>query len=210
MFSIYTDCYPFKLIDLPYSYDALEPFIDTKTVEIHHNKHLKKYVDNLNSTLEDYPKYQCWSLNELIKNSYLLPYKIQNDVINNAGGVFNHNFYFQGMTPDSSPGPQRNLLAAILCQFGSFEEFKALFQETALKVFGSGYAVLCIDKSKRLKIATLPNQCTVLNNDLCPIIMIDVWEHAYYLKYQNRRDLYIDNWFHLINWNFAEKCYLKA
>ncbi|MEG0691877.1 MAG: superoxide dismutase [Oscillospiraceae bacterium] len=193
---------------LDYAYDALEPFIDAKTIEIHHNRHLKKYVDTLNKTLENYPKYQCWSLKELIKNSYLLPYSIQTDVINNAGGVFNHNFYFSCMTPNSSRFPLPNLFAAIECQFCSFNEFKSTFKDTALKVFGSGYAALCVDKLKRLKIVTLPNQCTVLPIDLRPILMIDVWEHAYYLKYQNLRANYIDSWFELIDWEFAEECYL--
>ncbi len=196
-------------MQLNYSYDALEPFIDTKTVEIHHNRHLKKYVDNLNKALENSPKYQCWSLKELIKNSYLLPYNIQNDVINNAGGVFNHNFYFSGMTPNSSRFPRPRLLAAIECQFGTFDEFKSIFKATALKVFGSGYAALCVNPLGKLKIVTLPNQCTVLPIDLCPVIMIDVWEHSYYLKHQNMRDKYIDDWFEVIDWDFAEECYIQ-
>lgn len=208
MFVINTkQCYPFKLIELDYSYDALEPSIDARTVEIHHNKHLKKYVDNLNNALKDYPKFHRWSLQGLLKNSYLLPYAIQNDVINNGGGVYNHNFYFSCMTPNSVINSQSNLYRAIESQFGSYENFKANFKSTALKVFGSGYAALCKDKLGRLKIATLPNQCTVLSIDLTPILMIDVWEHSYYLKYQNRRIEYIDNWFDIINWEFAELCY---
>ncbi len=201
--------YPFKLTPLPYQYNALEPYIDMETVKIHHDKHFKKYVDNLNEILSEYPTYQTWSLEKLILNNDSLPSNIQTGIKNNAGGVYNHRLYFDIMragTQDNNP--VGNLKEAIIKSFESIENFYKLFKEAAVKVFGSGYAWLIVDKNKELKIVTSPNQDVPLN--VFHIILIDVWEHAYYLKYQNRRDEYINNWNNIIDWNKAERNYTVA
>jgi superoxide dismutase, Fe-Mn family len=197
------DHYPFELIPLPYEYDALEPYIDTETMELHHNKHLKTYVDHLNAALKEYPQYHCWSLEELIRNSDRLPGSICTAVKNNAGGVYNHNFYFNIMGNQNNE-PTGTILSRILSCFGTFENFKADFKQAALDRFGSGYAWLACDRAGRLKIVSTANQDTVLPACLHPILLMDVWEHAYYLKYKNRRTDYIDNWFHVIDWKKVE------
>jgi len=200
------DKYPFELIALPYQYNALEPYIDTETVKLHHDKHLKKYVDNLNKILADYPVYHTWSLERLILNNSSLPVSIQTDINNNAGGVYNHNLYFNIMKPGSQQNnPIGNLKEAIIKSFDSLENFYTLFKEAALKVFGSGYAWLIVDKEKELKIVISHNQDVPLN--VFHVLLIDVWEHAYYLKYKNMRDQYILNWYNIIDWDKSEKNY---
>ena len=203
------DKYPFQLLPLPYQYNALEPYIDTETVKLHHDKHLKKYVDTLNEILADYPVYHTWSLEKLILSNSTLPASIQTGVKNNAGGVYNHNLYFNimksALQQNNSIG---NLKEAIIKSFDSLENFYALFKEAALKVFGSGYAWLVVDKDKKLKIVTSANQDVPLN--VFHVLLIDVWEHAYYLKYKNRRDEYIMNWHNIIDWDKSEKNYNNA
>lgn len=198
--------YPFSLVPLPYAYNALEPYIDAATVKLHHDKHLKKYVDNLNDILKQFPEYQKWSLEKLILNNNSLPTEIQIPVKNNAGGVYNHNLYFSIMRPAVEKNePIGNLKKAIINSFESLDNFYAVFKEAALKVFGSGYAWLVVDRNKELKIITTANQDVALN--VFHIILIDVWEHAYYLKYKNRREEYINNWNNIINWDKAERNY---
>lgn len=197
--------YRFELKPLPYDYDALEPYIDTETVQIHHNKHLKTYVDNLNVTLKQHPKLWNWPLEKLIKYSRFLPFGIQTAVRNNAGGVYNHNFYFDIMTPNSTKEPVGELKKAIIKTFGSFENFKEALKKSGLDRFGSGYAWLVSDQFKKLRILSTPNQDTPLILGFRPILLVDVWEHAYYLKYKNMRGNYLDNWFNLINWGKCEK-----
>ena len=200
------DRYPFKLIMLPYQYNALEPYIDTETVKLHHDKHLKKYVDTLNEILADYPVYHTWSLEKLILSNSTLPPNIQIGVKNNAGGVYNHNLYFNIMRQGSQQNdPTGDLKEAIIKSFDSLENFYNLFKEAALKVFGSGYAWLIVDKNKELSIITSHNQDVPLN--VFHVLLIDVWEHAYYLKYKNRRDEYIMNWQNIIDWDKAGKNY---
>ncbi|MDD2377149.1 MAG: superoxide dismutase [Clostridia bacterium] len=200
------DKYPFELIGLPYQYSALEPYIDTETVKLHHNKHLKKYVDNLNEILADYPIYHTWSLEKLILNNSALPPTIQIGVKNNAGGIYNHNLYFHIMKPAMQQNNLTgNLKEAIIKSFDSLENFYTSFENAALKVFGSGYAWLIVDKDKELKIVTSANQDVPLN--VFHVLLIDVWEHAYYLKYKNRRDEYIINWYNIIDWDKSEKNY---
>ena len=199
--------YPFTLPPLPYSYSALEPYIDSRTMQLHHDKHLGKYIDNLNNILKEYPEYQHLSLEDLICQNYTLPYSIQTEVCNNAGGIVNHIMYFNIMTPSSKKEPTGSLLAAIEDQFCSFDAFKERFSTCATKLFGSGYTFLCKDKYKKLKIINLPNQSTPLLLDLKTIVLIDVWEHAYYLKYQNRRAEYIENFFNVINWDIAKEMF---
>lgn len=201
--------YPFVNQPLPYDFDALEPYIDEKTMYLHHNRHLQTYIDNLNSILQDNPNLQRFSLTQLIKNAPALPRELGISISRNAGGVFNHRFFFNGLTPDSDGEPVGMLAKAIDKSFGSFEDFKEQFKKAALSVFGSGYAWLTYDRG-RLRIITTANQNTPLTMGVCPIITIDVWEHAYYLKHYNVRSAYIDDWFNVVNWNMAEENYLLS
>ncbi len=203
--------YPFFNLPLPYDYSALLPFIDEKTMELHHDRHLQTYINNLNAALADYPQLQELSLVQLIQNAYRLPEPLQTNIRNNAGGVYNHRFFFHGMIPPGSSDnlPQRNLAQEIDRQFGSFAAFRESFQKSALSVFGSGYAWLVVCRGQ-LMIITTANQNSPLAQNLCPILTIDVWEHAYYLKHYNLRTDYIDDWFHVINWQAAEKNYLAC
>lgn len=200
--------YPFKNLPLPYDYDALEPYIDTQTMHFHHDKHLQTYIDNLNKALAEQPDLQNMSLEDLIKNADKLPCPIQKTIRNNAGGVYNHRFYFDMLANPSSEFPEGKLRKAIYEAFENYPRFKELFKQAALSVFGSGYAWLVSDKGK-LNIITTANQNSPLESGLTPILTIDVWEHAYYLKHQNRRAEYIDNWFEIINWEKAEQNYTQ-
>ena len=201
--------YPFTLTPLPYSYNALEPNIGSETVRIHHDKHFKKYVDNLNEILSQYPQYQSWSLEKIILSIDSLPDNIKTGVKNNAGGVYNHRLYFDIMRePKEDNDPSGSLRDAIIRSFDSLGNFYKVFKESAMKVFGSGYAWLIVDKNKELKIVTTPNQDVPTN--VFHILLIDVWEHAYYLDYQNRRDEYATNWNSIIDWDKAEKNYEVA
>jgi len=201
--------YPFKLQPLPYPYDALEPFIDAKTMEIHHSKHVQAYVDNLNKALENQPDYHNWSLEKLLYNLDKLPQEIQAPVRNNAGGVYNHNLYFNIMTKGGKPLADGPLKAAIESVWGSVDELLVQLKAAGLSVFGSGWAWLVSDSDGRLSIYKTPNQDTQIPANLTPVINLDVWEHAYYLKVQNRRAEYIDNWFNVIDCEAAEKNYAK-
>ena len=203
------DCYEFENIPLPYAYNALEPYIDAKTMELHHDKHLQTYIDNLNSALKDYPRLQSFSLVQLIRSSGRLPQAVRTTIKNNAGGVYNHRFYFSGMSPVHTE-PSGIIADDILKTYGTVDEFKSDFKKAALSVFGSGYAWLAADGCGRLVIMTTPNQETPLTANLCPILNIDVWEHAYYLKYNNRRAEYIDSWFNLIDWDKANERYMTC
>lgn len=198
--------YPFINLPLPYAYDALEPFIDTKTMHLHHDKHLQTYIDNLNHILADHPELQKMSLSELIKNATTLSQDISQPLHNNAGGVFNHRFYFDTLVNPVTAALNGPLEEKIRQTFGSFAEFKEAFTKAALSVFGSGYAWLVLDQGK-LSIITTANQATPLELNIHPILAIDVWEHAYYLKHYNVRKNYIENWFLIINWAQAEKNY---
>jgi len=202
------ETYIFKLKPLPYGFDSLEPFIDAWTMELHHDKHLATYVDNLNNTIEKYPNYYDWSLEKLLYNINSLPEEIRTAVRNNGGGVYNHNLFFSIMTPGGAPIEDSHLLHAINKAFGTFEDFKSGFKQAALEVFGSGYAWLVSDSMGNLSILKTPNQDTQIPLNLTAVLIIDVWEHAYYLKNQNRRNEYIDNWFNVINYKQAELNYL--
>lgn len=197
--------YPFVNPPLPYDYNALEPFIDTKTMELHHDRHLQTYVDNLNNILKDYPEYQNLSLQELIIYSDSLPDLIRKPIINNAGGVYNHIFYFSNLRNPSTFTPPQPLSQLINSNFGNFNKFKQAFTEAALSVFGSGYAWLVLDAFGNLTIITTTNQDTPIALNVCPILNIDVWEHAYYLKHYNKRIDYINDWFKVINWQQIEQ-----
>ena len=192
--------YPFQLPPLPYSYDALEPYIDTKTMRIHHDKHFKTYVDNLNLALKPYPEYHSWTLEELLIQLNQLPEPLRTAVRNNGGGVYNHDLYFDFMAP-AGQAP----LKEVTDLFGGEESWKSQMKTAGLGQFGSGFAWLVSDSFGGLSITALPNQDNPLTQGLYPILPLDVWEHAYYLKYQNLHGDYIDSWFHIINWDAVEK-----
>ncbi len=202
--------YPFVNPPLPYAYDALEPFIDTKTMELHHDRHLQTYVDNLNKALKDYPAYQYLSLEQLIAYIPYLPPDIQTAVRNNAGGVYNHIFYFSNLTNESTVFPPNQLISYLASYFGSLTDFQNEFSQAALSVFGSGYAWLVLDSNNTPQIVTTANQDTPLSQNLCPILNIDVWEHAYYLKHYNERINYIKDWFRVVNWDNANAYFINC
>ena len=220
--------YPFVNTPLPYAYDALEPFIDEKTMHLHHDRHLQTYIDNLNKLLDENPSLQRFSLEELITHWCRLPKQLQTPVRNNAGGVFNHRFYFEGMIPIGEQCTSAAFDMTCSCfgevlnsgdrpasfslemsrQFGSPEQFRTQFKEAALSVFGSGYAWLVMENG-RLVITTSANQNTPLSKNQHPLLNIDVWEHAYYLKHYNIRVAYIDDWFRVVNWRMAEERFCR-
>jgi len=204
-----SESYPFQLQPLPYTFDALEPYIDTKTMELHHDKHLRTYVTNLNNALEKYPEFQSWSLEKLLFNLNYLPESIRTTVKNNGGGVYNHNLFFKLLSKNSATPTSGPLFDAIIAKFDSIENFKNEIKSAGLEIFGSGWAWLVADKNGTLYIIKTPNQDTQILCNLTPVINLDVWEHAYYLKNQNRRNEYIDNWFHVINWAQAEQNYAQ-
>lgn len=199
--------YPFINLPLPYSYDALEPLIDEKTMRLHHDRHLQTYIDNLNAVLKDEPRLQTLSLEQLIRCAGRLPGRLRAPVRNNAGGVYNHRFFFEGLSPSSEPDSGAVLLKRIDQRFGSFEHFKSAFKTAALSVFGSGYAWL-VDGECGLCILTTPNQQSPVEQCHRPVLAIDVWEHAYYLKHYNDRADYIDDWFKVVDWEQAQQNYL--
>ncbi|MER3570441.1 MAG: superoxide dismutase [Patescibacteria group bacterium] len=201
--------YPYSLPNLPYSYDALEPYIDKMTMEIHHTKHHQTYINNLNSALEKYPEFHNLELEQILKNLNQLPEEIRSAVRNNGGGHYNHSLFWEIMKPNGGGEPQGELRKAIEENFGSFENFKNLFSETAIKHFGSGWAWLVLTSEKKLKVYSLLNQDNPLMNGDLPIMGLDVWEHAYYLKYQNRRAEYVQNWWNIVNWEKIEENYFK-
>lgn len=203
------DCYPFCNTPLPYGYDALEPFIDEKTMHLHHDKHLQTYIENLNNQLKDQEMLQKWTLEEFLMKWCTLEPELQIPIRNNAGGIYNHRFYFAGMAPASEKTLSGPLLKKIERQFGSMTNFRSLFKQAALSVFGSGYAWLVLEQG-RLKIITTANQNVPMLRFQCPLLCIDVWEHAYYLKHYNKRADYIDDWFDVVNWDETLKRYMKA
>lgn len=199
-----TEHYPFRLKPLPYHCHALTPCISARTLFFHHNKHLQAYVDNLNKALASYPAYHQWNLEKLLTNLDGLPDEIRTAVHNNAGGVYNHQLYFDSMTGCRNE-PCPIMKKAIQDAFGSCEEWKKQMKEAAVSQFGSGWAWLVTDGFGALKIVKTSNQDTPL--PLHPLLLVDVWEHAYYLQYQNRRPEYADNWFCLINWKKVAERY---
>ena len=201
--------YPFVNTPLPYAYNALEPYIDENTMHLHHDRHLQTYIDNLNKLLDENPALQQFSLEDLLTRWRRLPQHLQTAVRNNAGGVFNHRFYFDSMKEPGTSCQTPRLFGKMSLQFKSPEDFKSQFKEAALSVFGSGYAWL-VSAGGRLKIMTTANQNTPPLNSMAPLLNIDVWEHAYYLKHYNVRAAYIDDWFHVINWETVEERFLAS
>jgi len=200
---------PFTVPPLPYAYDALEPFIDARTMEIHHDKHHAAYVANLNKAVAEYPDVAKMSVEDMLKNLNAIPEKIRTAVRNNGGGHFNHSLFWQMLKMDGGE-PTGTLAKAINSVFGNFPTFKEEFSKAAIGQFGSGWAWLVIDRNKQLSIEPTANQDSTISQGKQPLLGIDVWEHAYYLKYQNRRPEYVAAFFHVINWDFVAERYEKA
>lgn len=191
---------PFTLPELPYAYTALEPHIDALTMEIHHSRHHQTYVNGLNAALEG-TAYADWSLERLLREITSLPENVQGAVRNHGGGHANHSLFWLVMSPEGGGEPQGPLADAIQQSFGSFEEFKQLFIKAALSRFGSGWAWLVKDQQGKLRVTSSANQDSPFMDGLTPILGLDVWEHAYYLQYQNKRPDYVAAFFNVINWS---------
>jgi len=189
-----------ELVKLPYAYDALEPYIDARTMEIHHSKHHATYVANLNNALQPHADLQGKSLEALLTDLNAVPEAVRTAVRNNGGGVFNHNMYWMMMAPKAGGEPKGEVAKAIDSAFGSFAAFKDQFTKAGLGRFGSGWAWLVVDKSGKLAITSTANQDSPISEGLRPILTVDVWEHAYYLKYQNRRADYLAAWWNVVDW----------
>lgn len=198
-----------ELPQLEYNYNALEPYIDETTMTIHHSKHHATYVNNLNVALENYPELQDKSVEELVKDLDSIPADIRTAVRNNGGGHFNHSLFWKLLSPNG--GQEKGaLLEAITAKFGSFDGFKEAFAKAAATRFGSGWAWLVVNKDKELEVVSTANQDSPVSEGLKPVLTLDVWEHAYYLKYQNRRPDYVGAWWSVVNWDFANKLYEEA
>jgi Fe-Mn family superoxide dismutase len=197
-----------ELPALPYAHDALEPFIDTMTMQIHHGKHHATYVTNLNAALEQYPDVQKLSIDDLVRNLANVPEAIRTAVRNNGGGHANHAMFWQIMAPKAGGDPSGPLADAIKASFGSFEAFKGELKKAALGRFGSGWAWL-VNNGGKLAIESTPNQDSPVMEGRQVVMGIDVWEHAYYLKYQNRRADYVDAWWSVVNWSEVAKRFVR-
>ncbi|MCS7037727.1 MAG: superoxide dismutase [Saprospiraceae bacterium] len=203
---------PFTLPPLPYPSDALEPYIDRQTMEIHHGKHHGGYVNNLNDAVVG-TVYADYELDDILAR--ITAADADRKIRNNAGGHWNHTFFWQIMKPGGAPLPEGQFATALNAAFGSFDKFKTAFSDTAKSVFGSGWAWLCVGKDKSLFISTTPNQdnplmMQIVSKTGTPIFGLDVWEHAYYLKYQNRRPDYISAFFNVVNWEEVANRYNRA
>jgi len=200
---------PFELPALPYDYAALEPTIDEATMKLHHDKHHQTYITNLNGAIEKAPELASKSPEELIEDLSAIPEAVRKVVQNNGGGHVNHTMFWEIMKPNGGGTPSGAIGDQINEDFGTFDEFKKLFNETTAKQFGSGWGWLVFDGSK-LKIVTTANQDNPLSTGLYPILGNDVWEHAYYLKYQNKRPDYLAAWWNVINWEAVNARFAKA
>ena len=197
------------LPSLPYAYNALEPHIDEKTMLVHHTKHHQTYVDKLNAALEKYPELQSKKVEELIHGLAVVPEDIRTAVRNHGGGHLNHTFFWHCMTPNATPAPSGALGRAINEAWGSIDKFKEEFTNAALARFGSGWAWLVVNHGN-LEIISTGNQDSPLTEGKTPVLGLDVWEHAYYLKYQGARAAYITAWWNVVNWKRAEENFEKA
>ncbi|GER87454.1 hypothetical protein KDW_16160 [Dictyobacter vulcani] len=199
----------FELPKLPYDYAALEPYIDAQTMQLHHDKHHATYVNNLNAALEGH-EFANLSIENVISRLNEVPEAKRTAVRNNGGGHINHTMFWELMTPGGSKEPTGELATAINAKFGSFSAFKDAFNDAGVKRFGSGWAWLVLDKGGNLAITSTANQDSPLIDGNFPILGNDVWEHAYYLKYQNRRPEYLSAWWNVLNWDVVAKRYAKA
>jgi Fe-Mn family superoxide dismutase len=198
-----------ELPALPYSFDALEPHIDAQTMEIHHDRHHATYVNNLNDALSGHASLADKSVEELISNLDEVPESIRTAVRNNGGGHANHTLFWEILSPNGGGAPTGEVAKAIDDAFGSFDQFKEAFTDAALKRFGSGWAWLVV-KNGSLEVTSTPNQDSPLMEGAQPILGLDVWEHAYYLKYQNKRPEYVKAFWNVVNWEEVNKRYLAA
>src|SRR6266702_6846618 len=197
----------YELPPLPYDYNALEPYIDEQTMHLHHDKHHAAYVTNLNNALKDRSGHPDVSAEELIRRLHEVPEDIRTAVRNNGGGHVNHTMFWQIMKPNGGGEPTGALASAIQSVFGSFDQFKAAFNDAGVKRFGSGWAWLVLDQSGKLQVISTANQDSPLMDGQYPVMGNDVWEHAYYLKYQNRRPDYLAAWWNVVNWDEIARRY---
>jgi len=191
----------FKLPDLPYEFSALEPYIDARTMEIHHGKHHGTYVAKLNEALEKAPDWQDRTIEEIVRGYGKAPKEAQAALRNHGGGHYNHSLFWKMLAPRAGGKPSGDLAAALEAAFGGFDAFRDKFSSAAAGLFGSGWAWLVADKARKLSIVTTPNQDNPLTQGLAPLLGLDVWEHAYYLKYQNRRPEYIAAFWNVVLWD---------
>lgn len=199
----------YQLPTLPYAYDALEPHIDTDTMQIHHTKHHQTYINNINKAIEG-TEWEKLSIEDLVKQVNDVPQDIKNNVINNGGGHANHSLFWTIMAPNAGGAPHGKIAEQINQAFGSFEQFKEKFIQAALTRFGSGWAWLSVTPEHKLIVESSANQDSPLMHGNTPLLGLDVWEHAYYLKYQNRRPEYIAAFFNVVNWQEVERRYEAA
>jgi superoxide dismutase, Fe-Mn family len=200
----------FELPALPYAFDALEPSIDAQTVELHYTKHHNTYLTNMNNAFEKHPRFFDMRIEEILRDLNQVPEDIRTVIRNNGGGYYNHNIYWAIMGPNKGGQPGGRLAEAINQTFGSFETFKGEIEKAGMGRFGSGWAWLSKKSDGGLTIHSTPNQDTPLAEGLDPVIGVDVWEHAYYLKYQNRRADYLKNWWNVVNWEEAARRYEQS
>jgi len=191
----------FEVPPLPYEYNALEPYIDTQTMQLHHDKHHAAYVNNLNNALQNQSQLASWTVEDLVQRINEVPESIRTAVRNNAGGHTNHSMFWQIMKPNGGGEPTGELGSAIQQAFGSFDQFKAAFNDAGVKRFGSGWTWLVLDRSGKLQVISTANQDSPMMDGMFPVMGNDVWEHAYYLKYQNRRPDYLAAWWNVVNWD---------
>lgn len=191
----------FKLPDLKFDYNALEPVMDALTVEVHHDKHHAGYTSKLNAALEKYPDFYNMDIVDILADLSKVPEDARTAVRNNGGGYFHHNLWWEQIKPGKGSEPHGKLAEAINAEFGNFSSFKDELSSASVSVFGSGWGWLCMDKTGGLVITTTSNQDSPVSSGLKPLIAVDVWEHAYYLKYQNRRNEFIEAFWHLVDWD---------
>jgi len=200
----------YQLPPLPYDYNALEPYIDTQTMQLHHDKHHQTYVTNLNNAVQGNDQLSAMSVDDLLRNISQVPDSIRTAVQNNGGGHSNHSMFWSIMKPNGGGEPTGDLASAIQQAFGSFDAFKTAFNDAGTKRFGSGWAWLVLDSSGKLQVISTANQDSPLMDGLYPVMGNDVWEHAYYLKYQNRRPEYLNAWWNVVNWDEIARRYGQA
>lgn len=199
-----------ELPELPYAYNALEPYIDEQTMRVHHDKHHATYLAKFKDAIGNHAELHNKSVEEILANLTTLPDSIRTAVRNHGGGYYHHNVFWTNLSPQGGGEPTGAVAEAIKKTFGGFPAFKEKLTAAATGVFGSGWAWLCVDRSKNLSIVQTPNQDCPLTQGLTPVLALDVWEHAYYLKYQNRRPDYITAWWNVVNWKDVNDRYTKA
>ncbi|HET8908060.1 MAG TPA: superoxide dismutase [Ktedonobacterales bacterium] len=200
----------YELPPLPYDYNALEPYIDEETMHLHHDKHHQAYVNNLNAALQGQTQFENMNIDDLVRNLNSVPEAVRTAVRNNGGGHANHSMFWQIMKPSGGGEPTGDLANAITSAFGSFDQLKAAFNDAGTKRFGSGWAWLVIGTDGKLAVTSTANQDNPLTDGLFPVMGNDVWEHAYYLKYQNRRPDYLAAWWNVVNWDEIAKRFAQG